>query len=167
MTWFDYFALGIFIYFVIRGFFSGFMKTFFSLMGMVVAYFYSGILSLKIMPVIKGIVPLKDPKMLSVIGFVIAFILIYLTFVVVGFFISAILKKLHLGSIDQLAGALFGFVKALLFVTFVYLAIVLAIPSQKDVLTRSLCYPLIKQSLKISTRFVSDAWKNFIEKYAR
>jgi len=167
MTWFDVFALGILVYFIIRGFLSGFTKTLFSLIGMIVAYFYSGTISLKITPVIYELLHLKNPKTLSIIGFIVAFVLIYITFVVIGFFISALSKSICLGSIDRLAGALFGFIKGTIFITFVYLVVILAAPSQKNTLTRSLCYPLVKQSLKLSAGMLSNKWKDFIKKYSQ
>ncbi|MCD6489313.1 MAG: CvpA family protein [Thermodesulfobacterium sp.] len=163
MIWFDYLALGFLAYFVIRGLLSGFVKVIFSFVGMIVAFLYSGWLSLKISPYIENLIT-NHPKILPVLSYIIAFLIIYLSFVVIGFIILSILGKLDLTVADHILGAFLGFIKGILFITIFYIALVLPYPPNQKVLNKTMVYPLIKYSLKFSSHFLPENWKIFLKK---
>ncbi len=163
MIWFDYFALGFLAYFIIRGFLSGFVKVVFSFIGMVIAFLYTGWLSIKISPFL-GTITTTHPKVLSILSYIIAFILIYLSFIIMGFIIINLLGKFNLTAADYILGAFLGFIKGLLFITIFYLALVIPFPSSQKVLNKALTYSLIKYSLKISYKFSPKSWKEFLNK---
>lgn len=162
MIWFDYFALGFLAYFVIRGFLSGFVKVIFSFIGMIVAFLYSGWLSLKIAPFVGNLIT-NHPKILPVLSFIIAFLLIYLTFVIIGLIVLSILGKLKLTLADYILGALLGFIKGSLFITIFYMILVLPHPSSQNTLNKAFIYPLIQYNLKLSCKFLPESWKNFLK----
>ena len=163
MIWFDYLALGFLAYFVIRGFFSGFVKVVFSFIGMIVAFFYSGWLSIKISPYIGDFIT-THPKILPVLSYIIAFLLIYLSFIIVGFIILSILGTLDLTIADYILGAFLGFIKGVLFITIFYIALVIPYPPSQQILNKALTYPVIKYTLKFSSKFLPENWKTFLEK---
>jgi membrane protein required for colicin V production len=162
MTWFDYFALGFLAYFVIRGFLSGFVRVVFSFAGMIVAFLYSGWLSLKISPFLETLIT-SHPKILPVLSYIVAFLLIYLSFVITGFIIVSLLGKLNLTAADYILGAILGFIKGMLFITIFYIAIVLPYPPSQNILNKSFIYPLIKYNLKFSSKFLPQSWKTFLK----
>uniref|UniRef100_A0A7C4P0G0 CvpA family protein n=1 Tax=Thermodesulfobacterium geofontis TaxID=1295609 RepID=A0A7C4P0G0_9BACT len=162
MIWFDYFALGFLAYFVIRGFLSGFVRVIFSFIGMIVAFLYSGWLSLKIGPYV-GALTTSHPKVLPVLSFIVAFLLIYFSFVILGFIILSILGKLNLTAADYILGAILGFIKGMLFITIFYMILVIPSPSTQKVLNKALVYPLIKYNLKFSSKFLPESWKVFLK----
>ncbi|HEA83852.1 MAG: CvpA family protein [Thermodesulfobacterium sp.] len=163
MIWFDYLALGFLAYFVIRGFLSGFVRVVFSFAGMIVAFLYSGWLSLKISPYIENFIT-NHPKILPVLSYIIAFLLIYLSFVIAGFIILSILGKLNLTVADYILGAFLGFIKGVLFITIFYIALVLPYPASQKILNKAMVYPLVKYSLKFSSQFLPESWKVFLKK---
>ncbi len=162
MTWFDYIALGFLAYFVIRGFLSGFVRVVFSFAGMIAGFLYSGWLSIKLSPFIESLTT-SHPKILPVLSYIIAFLLIYLSFVIIGFIILKILGKLNLTIADYILGALLGFIKGSLFITILYIAFVLPYPPAQKVLNKSFVYPLIKYNLKLSYKLFPKSWKNFLK----
>jgi len=162
MTWFDYLGLGFLIYFVIRGFLSGFIKNLFSLVGMLFAFLYSGWLSLKLKPYVSHFV--SHPKAQIFLSFLLAFLIIYFTFVLFGFIILLAIKTLTLGLGDRLLGALFGFIKGALFITFLYYLIVIPFPGEKAHLEKALTYPIVEKTSQIFLRFVPESWLEFIKK---
>ncbi len=129
MIWFDYIALGFTAYFVIKGFLSGFIKNIFSLAGMIFGFLYSGWFSLKLKPYVGQII--SHPKLAFFVSYLLAFLLIYFTFVLFGFFIYLFIKSMHLGIGDRILGALFGFLKGALFTTFLFYLIVNSLSSRK------------------------------------
>jgi len=162
MIWFDYFALGFLTYFVIRGFLSGFVRVIFSFLGMIIAFLYSGWLSLKISPFVGTLVT-SNPKVLPVLSFIISFLLIYFSFVITGFIILSILGKFHLTVADYILGALLGFIKGALFITIFYIALVLPYPPSQQTLNKALVYPVIKYNLKFSSKIMPQSWKIFLK----
>ncbi|PMP66838.1 MAG: hypothetical protein C0190_04545 [Thermodesulfobacterium geofontis] len=162
MIWFDYFALGFLAYFVIRGFLSGFIRVIFSFVGMIVAFLYSGWLSLKISPYVGALIT-THPKVLPVLSYIIAFLLIYFSFVLIGFIILSILGKFSLTAADYILGALLGFIKGIFFITIFYMILVIPYPASQKVLNKALVYPLIKYNLKFSSKFLPESWKVFLK----
>ncbi|MFN3504802.1 MAG: CvpA family protein [Caldimicrobium sp.] len=162
MIWFDYLCLGFIFYFVIRGFLTGFFKSFFSLLGMLFAFLYSGWLSLKLKPIIATFI--HHPKALLLISFFLAFLLIYLTFVLFGFLLMLFLKMMHLTFGDRLLGAILGLIKGVLFTTFLYFLIVIPFPPAKQSLDKSLTYPVAFHTTQVLKRFIPQSWKDFIVK---
>ncbi len=162
MIWFDYLALGLLTYFVIRGFLSGFLKNLFSLIGMILAFLYSGWLSLKIKPWLSKFI--YHPKGQLIIGFILAFLLIYLTFLLMGLVIVSFLKLLHLSLGDRILGAFFGFIKGALFISFFYFLIIIPFPSAKQSLEKALSYPIVSITTKILLPLMPESWIDFIKK---
>lgn len=162
MIWFDYFALAFLAYFVIRGFLSGFVRVIFSFVGMIVAFLYSGWLSLKISPYVGALTTIH-PKVLPVLSYIVAFLLIYFSFVLIGFIILSLLGKFNLTAADYILGAILGFIKGLLFITIFYIVLIIPYPPSQKVLNKALVYPLIKYNLKFSSKFLPESWKIFLK----
>ncbi|QER41437.1 CvpA family protein [Thermodesulfobacterium sp. TA1] len=162
MIWFDYFALAILSYFTIRGFLSGFVRTIASLLGMVVAFLYSGWFSIKIAPFV-GSLTTTNPKVLPVLSFILAFAMIYFSFVLGGFLLVTLLGKMHLTLADRILGGLLGLVKASLFITFFYLVLIIPYPASKNTLRTALTYPIVEKTINISSPLIPKSWKSFLK----
>ncbi|MFN4196454.1 MAG: CvpA family protein [Caldimicrobium sp.] len=162
MIWFDYLCLVFIFYFVIKGFLSGFFKSFFSLLGMLCAFLYSGWLSFKLTPIIAIII--QHPKALLFISFLVSFLLIYLSFIVLCYIFLIFLKIMHLTFGDRLLGALLGLVKGAIFTTFLYFLIVILYPPAKQSLDSALTYPVVFHTTKLLKKFIPQSWKDFMLK---
>lgn len=162
MIWFDYLALGLMAYFVIKGVLSGFLRILFSVLGMLVAFLYSGWFSLKLKPYISNFV--AHPKGQILVSFLLAFFLIYITFVLMGYFVLLFMKRLHISFADRVLGGIFGFIKGSLFVTFLYFLIVVPFPPARESLDKALVYPVVANTTKILQRFIPKSWIEFIQK---
>jgi membrane protein required for colicin V production len=162
MIWFDYLALGFIAYFVIKGLLSGFIRNLFSLVGMLVAFLYSGWLALKIKPYLAHFI--HHPKGQILLSFLLAFGLIYVTFVLLGFMVVLLMKTLHISLGDRILGALFGLIKGALFTTFLYFLIIIPFPPARESLDRSLTYPVVSTTTKVLGRFIPQSWLEFIKR---
>ncbi len=152
MTWFDYIAIPVLVYFIIRGLFSGFVKTVFSLVGVIAAFLLAGRISQKILPFLGKII--HHPKALPILSLVFAFAGVYLAFVFAGWIVAKLLKILKLSFADRLLGGLLGAIKGIIFITFFYLLITLPYPLAKIKLRQSFTYPLIQWTLKIGSKII-------------
>jgi membrane protein required for colicin V production len=152
MTWFDYIAIPVLVYFTIRGILSGFVRTVFSLIGIIAAFLLAGRLSSEILPFLAKVI--HHARVVPVLSLVLAFAGIYLVFVFAGWLVAKLLKILKLSFADRLLGALLGTIKGVLFITFLYLLITLPYPLAKLKLRQSFTYPLIEWTLKIGSKII-------------
>ncbi len=152
MTWFDYIAIPILVYFIIRGLLSGFVRTVFSLAGVVAAFLLAGRISQKILPFLAKVI--HHPKVLPVASLVFAFAGVYIAFVFVGWVVAKLLKILKLSFADRFLGGLLGIIKGIIFITFLYLLITLPYPLAKFKLRQSITYPLVEWTLKIGSKII-------------
>ncbi len=160
ITWFDYLSFGVFFYFIIRGICSGFIKTLASLIGIIVAFLYSGTLSIKLAPLLRPVT--SHPALLTVLSYLLSFFLIYCTLVAIGWLIICLLKNLNLTLADRILGGFLGLFKACIFVSFLYLLFVIPYPSSKEALKKSFSYPIIHRTLTFSWQFIPQSWKDFL-----
>ncbi|MEZ0343402.1 MAG: CvpA family protein [Caldimicrobium sp.] len=162
MIWFDYLALGFTAYFVIRGFLTGIIKNVFSLVGMIVAFLYSGWLALRLKPFVGHII--SHPKVAFFMSYLLGFVLIYLTFVLAGFLFYLLIKSMDMSIGDRILGGLFGFLKGALFTTFLFYLIVIPFPTEKPTLEKAKSYPIVSTTTKILIRLIPQSWLEFIKK---
>jgi membrane protein required for colicin V production len=162
MTWFDFISLAVLFYFVIRGFFRGLLRALFPLVGMVVAFLYSGWFALKLQGFVAKFV--SHPKAQFFLSLFLAFFIIYFTFVLAGFLLFAMLKSLNLSIADRILGSLLGFVKGTLLITFLYLLFLLTMPGEKATFERSLTYPLVSRTLNMMKGLLPKDFVEFIQK---
>lgn len=161
MIWFDYIALGFTAYFIIRGFLTGLVKNVFSLVGMIFGFLYSGWMALKLKPYVGHII--THPKVAFFVSYLLAFLLIYFTFVLLGFLLYLAIKSMDMSIGDRILGGLFGFLKGALFTTFLFYLIVVPFPTEKQTLERSKSYPIVSATTKILISLMPKSWVEFIK----
>mgnify|MGYP001772653950 CR=1 FL=1 len=162
MIWFDYLALGFTAYFVIRGFLTGLLRNLFSLAGMLAGFIYSGWLSLKLKPLVDKFI--THPKVAFFMSYLLAFLLIYLTFVLAGFLLYTLIKAISMGLGDRILGALFGLIKGALFTTFLFYLIVIPFPTEKPILEKSKSFFIVSTTTKLLLPLIPESWLEFIKK---
>ncbi len=128
-------------FFIIRGLFRGFIKEFFSIIGVFVGYFaaaryYAGIASLAPDDII-------NPAYVPIISFLCIFTIIYIIISVLGVIIKYLLKITILGWVDRLFGALSGTVKGILIAAVLLVALVTFLPSDAPLIVRSHLAPYL------------------------
>ncbi len=162
MTWFDYAGIVIIAYFLIRGFLRGFLRGLTSFIGILMGFIFSG----RVAPVISQFLihlGIKSNDFLPLLSIAIAFLIIYMGFFILGIALKFLLDTLSLGMIDRILGMGFGFVKASLLITLIYLAVVLSIPSYKKDLNRSKIYPLVYYTLSVTKKLLPSNWISALE----
>lgn len=100
----------------------------------------------------------------SFVSYFLAFLLIFLSFVLLGYVVLLFLKVMHLTFGDRLLGALLGLIKGALFTTFLYFLIIIPFPSAKSSLDGSLTYPVVFYTTQILKKFIPQSWKEFMIK---
>ncbi len=118
MNWLDITILVICVAGTIQGLVKGFVQQAFSLVGLVLAI----ILAFRYHPLLGRYLEhwIHQPAVLTVVSFVIVLGVILLLFKLIGLAARAAISAVQLGLFDRLAGAVFGFFKAVLLVAVLF-----------------------------------------------
>ena len=139
MNAFDILITVITGFFIIRGLFRGFIKEFFSILGVFAGFF----VATRYYGAAASLIPgdILNPAYLSIVGFLILFIFVYFIISVLGVIIKYLLKITMLGLVDRAFGAIAGTFKGVLITTVLLLALVAFLPAGSPFITRSRLAP--------------------------
>lgn len=170
MNPFDMAILVVFGYCVIRGIFRGLIREVTSLVGLAagfyVAYSWHGAVS----PYLSRWI--DQPVYASVAGFALLFCGVFLAITVLGMLIRLVIKVALLGVVDRIFGGVFGAMKAVLIVSFVYIFLVTFLPGGGGTMVRDsrlapgvnqtarAIISLVPREVKIAYQKKMDALKN-------
>ena len=136
---FDIIAAGVTIIFILIGIYKGFIEEIFHLAAMVLG-FVGAYLSYPY--VYNKIDPLhKSSHVKTIVAFILAYIVIAFSFIIIGWILKKIVHLMLWGWIDRLLGGLIGFGKAALVIFIFVLSVTLLPPSHlKSSFTSSKTY---------------------------
>ncbi len=126
---------------MVRGLFRGFIKEFFSIIGVFAGFFAATRYYGSIASLISG--EIINPAYLPLVAFMVVFTLIYLIISVLGVIIKYLLKITILGWVDRVFGAISGTLKGALIAAVLMLALVAFLPAGSPFLTRSHLAPYL------------------------
>jgi|SRR5580698_2555042 membrane protein required for colicin V production len=134
MTLVDWIIVGILAASVIAGIAQGFLRSAFSLGGLILGLVLAAWNYEKIAVVAKKLV--VNEEVANAIGFLVIAVLVMIVAAVTGNMLSKLFQKIGLGCLDSMAGAVFGFFQGALFVTVCILVTVAFFP-ETEWLTQS------------------------------
>jgi membrane protein required for colicin V production len=134
MTLVDWIIVGILAASVIAGIAQGFLRSAFSLGGLILGLVLAAWNYEKIAVVAKKLV--LNEEVANAIGFLVIAVLVMIVAAVTGNMLSKLFQKIGLGCLDSMAGAVFGFFQGALFVTVCILVTVAFFP-ETEWLTQS------------------------------
>lgn len=151
MNFFDWIIIAILIFFSVKGVFRGAAREIFSLLALGLASLLSWRYYILIVPFLQ---PYIDNEWVQkIIASVALFFPVYILINITGWLISKLLKKIELGAMDKMGGALVGAAKAYI-VTCCIIIIFMLLPHGskflKDSTLSGYCYPFL---MKISNIF--------------
>ncbi|RKY95598.1 MAG: hypothetical protein DRQ06_03325 [Candidatus Hydrothermota bacterium] len=113
MNGLDFFIVGIIGLAAIRGFFRGFVREFFSLLGIALGIYYA---ANRYSSFTRFFEFLKKPFLIKAVSFILIFLIIYLLVTLIGVIITRFFKLLFLGFADRILGTLFGAIEGMFLV---------------------------------------------------
>ena len=122
----DWIIIGLLAASVIAGIAQGFLRSIFSLGGLILGLVLAAWNYERIAVIVKKVV--GNQEVANAIGFLLIAIVIMVAAAVTGAILSKIFQKIGLGCLDSLAGAVFGFFQGALFVTVCILVTVAFFP---------------------------------------
>jgi len=134
MTLVDWIIVGVLAAAVITGIAQGFLRSAFSLGGLVLGLVLAAWNYEKVAAIVKKAI--TNNEVANAIGFLLIAIVVMAVAAITGNILSKLFHKLGLGCLDRMAGAVFGFFQGAVFVTVCILVTVAFFP-QTEWLTQS------------------------------
>lgn len=119
MTFFDYGVLGILGISILLSILRGFIRETLSLAGWVAAFFVAKLYTLQLAPLLPQAIPSESLRLLA--AFLILFLATLLIASLLAIALSEVFKRIGLGTVDRLLGALFGLARGILIVAVIVL----------------------------------------------
>ncbi len=167
MTIYDYLVILIFAFFIIRGFWKGFVSSLLGLLSFVFAFALTPLIARKIYPLlIKALqilnLHISNEKLLIFLAYFVSFSLIFAFFRFLSFVLIKFIKFLRLRFIDRIAGAVLGFIKASVIVMVITLVIDNFFPFWAGSIKRAKLYPYIKKEMYYTQKILPFSIKEEI-----
>ena len=120
MTIIDIIILAITLLLAIKGFFNGFIKEAFGLIGIIGGIYLAGLYYHQAgMYINSNLMTIPNKSAIDLVGFISVFLLFWIFCIFLGFLIGKILKISALGFIDKFFGFLFGGLKFFLIISII------------------------------------------------
>ena len=157
MNWLDVTILVICVAGTIQGLVKGFVRQAFSLIGLVLAI----ILAFRYHPILGRYLEqwIHQPAAVTVVSFVVVLAVILLLFKLIGLAARAAISAVQMGWFDRLAGAVFGFFKAVLLVAVLFALLI--------VVTDKPSAPVVESRLAPSAMAISGVIAHFFPEDVR
>ena len=131
MTLFDYFAIAIVGISMLLGLMRGAIKEVFSLASWIIAFIVARLFSVQFAQVLESAVSNSSLRLLA--AFIMLFILALIVMGLISLMLTAVIKKIGLGSLDRLLGTVIGFLRGVvIMLVLVILGGMTALPQQSD-----------------------------------
>jgi membrane protein required for colicin V production len=157
----------IFGFFLVRGFFKGFVREIFSLIGFLGGFYGACTYYLETAKFLsKWISPVAY---LNIVSFVLIFLGVFILISLLGAAIKFLLDIVFLGWIDRVLGVLTGFIKGILIVSVLLMAFAIFFPEWKPLMATSTLAPKItivaQKMASVIPRGVKRQLTNNIQKF--
>jgi membrane protein required for colicin V production len=154
LTSFDLVIVVVFLFFLARGVWIGFMRqlaAFFALLG---SYWLAGRYAGEMAPYISRFV--ENPRIIFFGSFAILFMLTAVLFILAGEALHRVMQITLLGWFDRLLGFLLGAVKAAVVASILFMALEGILSSENPLLTKSVSAPFLVRGAAMVQHVIND-----------
>lgn len=157
MNPFDIFIIVVLAFCLIRGIFRGLVKEISSIIG-VLGGFYA---AYTYYPFVAGLISpwISNKVYLNIISFVLLFSIILILISILGVILKYLMNIASLGWFDRILGAGFGFVKGVLIVSVIFVALTAFLPKGAPVIKNSILSPKVALVSENLAKIVSKDMK--------
>lgn len=170
ISFFDIVLIVLTLFLGLKGLMRGFIKEFFGLVGIIGGVFFASRISHDIGYLINGVIPIENESTKSLIGFILAFIVIWAVAYIAGMIVAKISSMSGLGIFDRILGFIFGAAK----IFFIFAIIIYALSKIEVIKTKlddrlagSMMYPVLQEVgnaiIKLDTDGISKKIEENIE----
>ncbi len=153
-TSFDVIVALVFILFIVRGGWIGFMRQLAAFLALVGSYWLAGRYCSRLMPYVDDFI--QNPKLVFFVSFALLFCLSALLFILGGKVLHRVMEISLLGWFDRLLGVLLGVVKGVVLTSFLYMVLASSLSASNDLLKKSISAPYLAIGADILHQIIQD-----------
>ena len=154
LTSFDVIVALIFVIFIIRGVWIGFMRQLTTFLALVGSYWLAGRYSGHLMPYVQQVV--ENPKMVFLASFAVLFLVSALIFILAGKVLQRVMEISLLGWFDRFLGLLLGGVKGAVVAVLLFMILASSLSASNDLFRKSLSSPYLSQGAEMVRKIIHD-----------
>lgn len=154
LTYFDLVVACIFLFFLVRGLWIGFMRQLAAFLALVGSYYLAGQYASEILPFTERFV--DNPKLTFFISFALIFLVAAIVFTLIGKVLHRFMQITLLGWLDRFSGMLLGGVKAAVVASLIYMFLASSLSATNELLKKSYTSPYLKQGAELLQSFIDD-----------
>ena len=154
LTSFDVVVALIFLVFIIRGVWVGFMRQLATLLALVGSYWLAGKYSGQLLPYVRNIT--DNPKIVFFGSFAVLFLILAIVLILAGKVLRRVMEIALLGWFDRFLGLLLGGLKGILVAVFLYMMLVSSLSTSNELLKKSLSSPYLSQGAAVVRQAIRD-----------
>jgi len=159
----DYIILGLIAFFVIKGIFRGFFREISSLAGIIFGIWIGNHYYPQMANLLKSYIPLE--KSLSLISFLLLFIVVVIVFNLSGMFLHHLFKKLLIAWLDRGLGFGLALVKGIIISYLLIVLLIFFTPSKSPLIAKSTTAHMVIVTYQSMSRLISpDLYKTWKKK---
>ncbi len=144
----------IFLFFIVRGGWIGFMRQLAAFLALVGSYWIAGRYSHQLMPYVSDFI--QNPKLVFFASFALLFCVSALLFILGGKVLHKVMEITLLGWFDRFLGVVLGAFKALVLASFLYMVLASSLSASNDLLKKSMSSPYLAQGAAILHQLIQD-----------
>jgi membrane protein required for colicin V production len=154
LTYFDLVVAFIFLFFLVRGVWIGFIRQLAAFFALVGSYYLAGQYAARILPVTERFV--DNPKLTFLVSFALIFLVAALVFTLIGKVLHRMMQITLLGWLDRSSGLVLGAAKAAVVASLLYMVVASSLSTTNDLLRKSYTSPYLKQGAALLQSFIDD-----------
>jgi len=159
----DYIILGLIAFFVVKGIFRGFFREISSLAGIIFGIWIGNHYYPQMANLLKAYIPLE--KSLSLISFLLLFIVVVILFNLSGIFLHHLFKKLLIAWLDRGLGFGLALIKGIIISYLLIVLLIFFIPSKSPLIAKSTMARMVIVTYQSMSRLISpDLYKTWKKK---
>ncbi|HFB83229.1 CvpA family protein [Thermosulfuriphilus ammonigenes] len=144
---FDYLLLAIFAFFFIKSLVYGFSRELASLVGLILGLFLAGRFYYLVAKILSPW--LSNQLLITGLSFITVFLIVYLSFFILGVLLRRTLALIRLAWLDRLLGGALGLLKATVAAAILVILLVSFIPRGERLLNTSRLYPYLQRITEV------------------
>jgi membrane protein required for colicin V production len=153
-TAFDIVAGLIFLAFLVRGIWIGFIRQISSLLAMIGAFFLAGYFDEDFYRLIMPY--LDDSHTTFLLAYFLLFLLFFYCIKLIGLGLKKVMDITLMGWFDRTMGGLFGLIKGVFFTSLLFIMVASYLSGSNKYLKKSLSYPVLSQSSQVLLALIQD-----------
>jgi membrane protein required for colicin V production len=159
----DYIILGLIAFFVVKGIFRGFFREISSLAGIIFGIWIGNHYYLQMANLLKAYIPLD--KSLSLISFLLLFIMVVIVFNLSGMLLHHFFKKLFIAWVDRGLGFGLALIKGIIISYLLIVLLIFFTPSKSPLIAKSTTARMVIVTYQSMSRLISpDLYKTWKKK---